>query len=102
MSEELTVPVTTGAEMDLARLRPRMLTEHAELKGVDGVTVTKIHMVDAEAAPRYHITFSADVPQWKSRAQLEQLGYDIGQTIGDQQLYFYASKRVEKSKGWSV
>lgn len=70
-----------------------------------GAIVTRIQVVqkDAPEIPlRYHIKFPDGTPQWEVRAKLEALLYDVGQKIGNQSLAFYATKRTEKSKGWST
>lgn len=67
-----------------------------------GVDITKVEVRDGGAPPRFHICFRPGTSSADARMRLEQKRYDVGASLGDKNLSFYVTKRVEQTKGWSV
>jgi hypothetical protein len=71
-----------------------------EIKEI-GLEITQIKVMSASAPVRFYVKFPADKPQWETRKALEEKLYDVGQKLGRNELVFYVTKRVEKTKGWA-
>lgn len=102
MSDEPTLPVTASfTPFDPTHRRDDVAALVKDVEST-GVRVTKIHFTSSEAPPRLSIVFTGDEPQWSVRAKLEAKLYDVGQQLGRNDLSFYVTKRVEKTKGWAT
>jgi hypothetical protein len=99
--DELGVPFTCDMPMGMTDTPTKVLKEQIESLEAMGVKVTGVHIVEPGSPPRFFITFVPGVPSFKVRTSLEREGWDVGQTMGDKMLKFYAAKRAVKSDGWT-
>lgn len=90
----------TGDEL-LEETQELISKQHGEIEAC-GVEIVKIEVRGGGAPPRFHIKFPSTRPSADARAELEEKRYDVGQNLGDKNLSFYVTKRVEQTKGWSV
>ena len=81
----------------LARLEEELATIRS-----CGVEPTRIVLAGGGAEPRYDIKFPEGAPSYAYRIRLEEKHFDVGQQMNDKMLAFYATKRTQKGKGWSV
>lgn len=105
MSESLTflgLPFSSESPVELTEELTSIGTKQkAEIEQL-GIGVTRIHAVGPGTPLRFYIRFPVGIPQFQMRAKLEALLYDVGQKLGDKELSFYATKRIQQTGGWEV
>jgi hypothetical protein len=96
------IVIENGTKEDLPdELEALIAAQRAEIEAA-GVEVTRIVVEDLDVPPRFHILFKKGEPSSTARMRLEEKRYDVGQNLGEKNLSFYVTKRVEQTKGWSV
>ena len=96
------LPLTFDAHVIVSdALTATLRTQRAAVEKT-GCKVTSFHVSGEDVPPRLFITFEPGTPSFQVRGELEKVGFDVGQQMGDKMLRFYASKRVVKGTGWEV
>jgi len=90
----------TGA--DLSKEERKVISDQWKEIEACGVDISSAEVRGGGAPPRFHITFRKGEPSARARAHLEEKRYDVGQNLGEKNLSFYVTRRVEQGKGWSV
>jgi hypothetical protein len=95
-------PLQNDTGDELSKEEMQAIQDQEKEIAAAGVDVTKIEVCGGGAPPRFHINFRPGKPSAEVRMRLEEKRYDVGQNLGDKNLSFYVTKRVEQTKGWSV
>ncbi|TAL46427.1 MAG: hypothetical protein EPN91_00270 [Salinibacterium sp.] len=102
MSDQPSLPITAGyTPFDPSHRRDEVDKIISDITAA-GAAVTGVHFSSPQGPPRFFIQFNADEPQWSVRAKLEAKHYDVGSRLGQNDLTFYVTKRIEDTKGWST
>jgi hypothetical protein len=98
------VPVTNDGREDVSSdLHKQIAEQLAEIKSLDGITVTGVRVPGGDAPPRFSVLFEQSHPMYLVRQALEARKFDVGNELkpGEKDLSFYVTKRVTKGTGWS-